>query len=126
MNSSKNAARRYALTLALLLTLTVLGTAARAQTESFANSATLICRPALATEAANAKMMVDTTSLVCRPLAVAMRMSDGSMKTIGSVTSKAMPGPDFSHALTAQQVNAAYNRWVEKALDIDPETRHAP
>ena len=57
---------------------------------------------------------------------VSMRMNDGSMKMIGAVTSKALPGPDFSHALTPQQVNQAYNAWLERALDIDPAVRHSP
>jgi hypothetical protein len=55
-----------------------------------------------------------------------MHMSDGSLKTIGNVTSTAMASPDFSQALTPQQVNAAYNHWLQKALDIDPAVRNSP
>jgi len=113
--------------LAFPVALAAFATSVPAQTESLVpKAATFICRPSLSDETANAKMMVATTTLVCQPFAVSMHMSDGSMKTIGNVTATAITGPDFSHALTPQQVNAAYNHWVEKALDIDPETRHAP
>jgi hypothetical protein len=71
-------------------------------------------------------MIASSTSLVCRPIAVSMHMSDGSLKRIGNVTITPMSGPDFSKALTPHQVEAAYNRWIEKALDIDPITRHTP
>jgi hypothetical protein len=126
VNISTNRACCYAAALALPVILAVLGTAVWAQTEGpVQNSATFICRPALADESATAKMVAASTSLVCRPFAVRVHMSDGTMKTIGSVTTKAMPGPDFSSALTPQQVNAAYLRWVEKALDIDPQTAHS-
>jgi hypothetical protein len=48
------------------------------------------------------------------------------MRVIGNVSSHAIPAPDFSRALTPQQVNAAYNQWLLKALDIDPATAHTP
>jgi len=102
-----------------------LATAAWAQTPS--NSmATLICRPAAAGETANAKMMATTTTLVCESFALNMHMSDGTMKTIGSVTAKPMAGPDFTGALTVQQDNAAYNKWVQQTFKIDPARVHQP
>ena len=102
------------------LTLLALGTAVFAQTAmDGAQMATLICRPALASETANATMTKSSTQLVCEPFAVSMRMSDGSMKTIGSTTAKASAGPDFSGALTAQQSNAAYNKWVMQTFHIE-------
>jgi hypothetical protein len=120
------AGRRLAI-LAVAAMSVAFGTAASSQTEPLVpNAATFICRPASADESANARMVHDSTSLVCRPIAVTMHMSNGSMKTIGNVKATALAGPDFSHALTPQQINAAYNHWVEKALDIDPETRHSP
>jgi hypothetical protein len=128
MPDSTPANRRYAAILALPVTLTVLGPAAAwAQTQSLAGKpATMICRPAQPGESAAAKMIDGGTPLVCRPFAVSMHMNDGSLKTIGSVTAKPMSGPDFSHALTPQQLNDVYNRWVEKALNIDPATRNSP
>jgi hypothetical protein len=127
MHNTSSAARRYAAILALPVTLAALGTAVRAQTESYGpKSATFVCRPALPSETATAKMVVTSIALVCKPIAVSMHMSDGSMRTIGNVSSRAIAAPDFSGALTPQQINAAYNHWVEKALDIDPETKHTP
>jgi hypothetical protein len=124
MRHSNHTVRRYAAILAIPIALAVLGTTVWAQAQSMAGKpATMICRPAIAGEAAAAKMIDGGTLLVCRPFAVAMHMDNGSLKTIGSVTAKAMPGPDFSHALTPQQFNEAYNRWLEKALKIDPATR---
>lgn len=122
----KNPARSAAL-IVFPLALATFATGAVAQTDnSFANSATYVCRPALADESVSAKMVNNSMSLVCRPIAVELRMRDGSMKTIGNVTSRAVSAPNFSHALTPEQVNAAYNQWVERALGIDPATRHSP
>lgn len=126
MNTSTNAFCRNAAVLALPVTLAAFGTAAWAQSQSVTYSATYVCRQAAADETATAKMMGSSTSLVCRPIAVSMRMSDGSLKTIGNGAVTPMSGPDFSQALTPQQVNAAYNRWLRKELDIDPATRHSP
>ncbi len=111
---------------ALPFVLAALAPIAWAQTtDQSAMMASFVCRPALANETANAKMMDSSTTLVCKPFAVAERMSNGSMKTIGNVTVKApQPGPDFSHALTAQQANAAYNAWVNKTFHIDPAREH--
>jgi len=103
------------------------GANARAQSEAdLPTSATLICRPAAADESGTAKVMATSALLVCRPFAVSMHMNDGSLKVIGNVRVAAAPAPDFSHAFTAQQINAAYNSWLEKALDIDPAVRHSP
>ncbi len=102
------------------LTLLAAGTSVLAQSAmDQTKMATLICRPALASETANATMTKSSTQLVCEPFAVSMHMSDGSMKTIGSATAKASAGPDFSGALTAQQANAAYNKWVMQTFSIN-------
>jgi len=85
-------------------------------------AATLLCRPALANETAVAKMVESSTTLVCKPFAVRMRMRDGSMKVIGNAAAKAQPGPDLSGALTPQQVNAACVRWIEETFHVD----HSP
>jgi hypothetical protein len=127
MNISTSGALRYAAILAFPVALAALGTVVLAQTDTTEpNAATYICRPALTDEAPSAKMVHTSMALVCRPIAVSMHMSDGSMKTIGNVKAKALVAPDFSHAVSPAQVNAAYNHWVEMALDIDPETRHSP
>jgi hypothetical protein len=101
-----------------------LATAAWAQTPN--SMATLICRPAAAGETANAKMMATSTTLVCESFALNLPMSDGTMKTIGSVTAKPMSGPDFTGALTVQQDNAAYTKWVQQTFRIDPARVHQP
>jgi hypothetical protein len=125
VNSLTSTARRYA-AIAFPVALAAFATAVWAQPEPPApNAGTLICRPALASETATAKMVATPTLLVCKPIAVSMHMSDGSMKTIGSVTAKPMSAPDFSQALTPQQATEAYNHWIEKALDIDP-SRSSP
>jgi hypothetical protein len=127
VNDSLRKPGPYGKILACTVALIATGARASAQDESvFPTSATLICRPATADENATAKVMATAALLVCRPFAVSMHMNDGSLKVIGNVRVTAPSGPDFSHALTPQQVNAAYNSWLEKALDIDPAIRHSP
>jgi hypothetical protein len=123
---ARNVIRGWAAALAVPVVLMAASRALQSQTAGPPMSATLVCRPALANEAASAKMVASATLLVCRPLAISMRMSDGSMKTIGSAAVKPQPGPDFSKALTAEQINEAYNRWVERTLHIDPAVAHSP
>ncbi len=111
--------------LAFLVLSLALATAAWAQsTAQPAMMTSYLCRPALSGETASAKMVATSALLVCKPFALSMQMSDGSMKTIGSVTAKADPGPDFGNALTVQQARAAYNFWVQKTFHIDPATEH--
>jgi len=127
MNNMKRNARSSMALLVLPLSLSVFVTRADAQNETVAiNSATYICRPALASESASATMITSSTALVCRPFAVTVHADDGSLRTIGSVTAKPMLEPNFANALTPQQVSDVYNRWLERALDIDPQTRHTP
>jgi hypothetical protein len=109
--------------LALLGTSLALTVAAGAQS-SPPMMATFICRAALTGEKATAQMMTSSVPLVCKPFALAVPMSDGSMQTIGNVTAKPQPGPDFSGALTVQQANAAYHAWVLKTFHIDPALEH--
>ncbi len=109
---------------ALPFVLAALAPIAWAQTTPEPMMASFVCRAALSNETANAKMIDSSTTLVCKPFAVEERMSNGSMKTIGNVTVKAQPGPDFSHALTVQQANSAYNSWVNKTFHIDPAREH--
>ncbi len=101
-----------------------------ASTGAIANASddmtTMVCREAHAGEKPTAKMVGSSTALVCKPFAVSMKMSDGKLKTIGSVRVKAASGPDLTGALTADQINAAYVKWLEARLSIDPATEHSP
>jgi len=86
---------------------------------------TFVCRESLPSETPTAKMMDSATTLVCRPIAVAVRGDGGKMRTIGNVTAKPVSAPDFSKALTPQQTDDAYTRWLEKFLNIDPQVYHS-
>jgi hypothetical protein len=109
--------------LALLVTSLALAAAAGAQSTA-PSMATFICREALTGEKPSAQMMATSVPLVCKPFAVSVQMDDGSLKTIGNVTAKPQPGPNFAGALTVQQANAAYHAWVLKTFLIDPATEH--
>jgi hypothetical protein len=110
---------------ALLVTSLALAVAVAAGAQSTTPTmATFICRAALTGEKPSAQMMANSAPLVCKPFAVSVQMDDGSLKTIGNVTAKPQPGPNFSGALTVQQANAAYHAWVLKTFHIDPATEH--
>jgi len=118
--------RRVAL-LAFSVALASSSTTLNAQTTTQTSKlATYICRPAQPDETATATMASGAMKLECRPFAVNMRMSDGSMKTIGNTTVKPQPGPDLSHALTAQQIQEACVAWLYQVLKIEPATVHTP
>lgn len=108
----------------LPLALIALGSTAMASTSQEQMTATLICRPALTTESADAKLMQSPGLIVCKPFAVEVRSDDGSLQTIGSVTVKPASGPNFSDALTAEQINDAYTAWVRETFHIDPAREH--
>jgi len=97
-----------------------------AETPQTSTVATYICRPAQAGETATATMVGSSAKLECRPFAVSMRSSDGSMKTIGNMQTKPQQGPDLSHALTAQQIQDACASWLNRVLKIDPVTVQTP
>jgi hypothetical protein len=86
---------------------------------------TFVCRESLPNEMPTAKMMDSATTLVCRPIAVAIRGDDGKMRTIGNVMAKPVSAPDFSKALTPQETDDAYTRWLEKFLNIDHQVYHS-
>lgn len=81
--------------------------------------ANLLCRRTIGAEIGNAKMIQDSVLLVCRPIAINMRMSDGSMKTIGSVSANPISGPNFSNPVSPARYQEAYNTWVERTFHID-------
>jgi hypothetical protein len=84
---------------------------------------TYVCRPSATDETPNAKMMAATnTALVCRPVELTLHMSGGNLRTIGQTTAKpanVVTGPDLSKALTPQQINDAYVRFIEQTFHID-------
>ena len=118
--------RLRAASLALPALVALSTTELRAATaDEFATTATYVCRASLPGEGPSAKMLDEPTLLACKPLAVSMRMDDGSVRTIGNVAAKPAAGPDFSHALTPGQINEAYERWYEHTLGIDPAIVHS-
>lgn len=115
---SNTTSRRWAALAALAAPFSLLIATAHAQNASENIMASYICRPVIGSETANARMNSQGTALLCRPFAVGLRMDDGSMKVIGNVTSRPIPGPAYSKALTAQQVNDAWNSWIEEKFQI--------
>ena len=67
--------------------------------------ATMICRPAAAGEKPTAMMMNGKTGLVCKAMDPAKMMKKGG-------------GPDLSHALSADQVDAAWRQFIQQAIQI--------
>lgn len=121
----------HAASLAVLVALAASATTSGAQTTALSTVptstvATYICRPAETGETATATMTAGATKLECRSFAVAMRRGDGTLKTIGSLTVRPQPGPDLSHALTAQQIQDACAAWLYKVMNIEPATLHTP
>lgn len=84
---------------------------------------TYVCRPSASDETPNAKMTAATsTTLVCRPIELTLRMSGGGLRTIGQATARPanlLSGPDLSKALTPQQINDAYVKFIEETFHID-------
>lgn len=67
--------------------------------------ATMICRPAAAGEKPTAMMMNGKTGLVCKAMDPVKMMKKGG-------------GPDLSHALSADQVDAAWREFIQQAVQI--------
>lgn len=71
-----------------------------------AKMATMVCRPAASGEKPSAVMMGEAkTSLVCKAISPAKMMKKGS-------------GPDLSHALSAEQADAAWREYLSSAVSI--------
>jgi hypothetical protein len=66
--------------------------------------ATMVCRPAMSGERATAMMMDKSTSLVCKPMA--------------AMTNAGKMGPDLSHALTPEQIDAAWRAYYNMIFNI--------
>ncbi len=111
---------RLPATLACLVAFAATAPAAQAETAAQKSlEGTLLCRPADAAETATATMVSSSTTLVCRPIAVAMRKGDGSLRIIGDTHAQPLPGPDFSKALTPEQMREVCEKWVEAVFHID-------
>ena len=111
---------RLRATLACLAAVAATASAVQAQTAPQKSlEGTLLCRTADASEKVTATMVSSSTTLVCRPIAFAMRTSDGSLKVIGDTHVQPQSGPDFSKALTPQQMQEACEKWLETVFHID-------
>jgi hypothetical protein len=71
------------------------------------NAATMICRPASANEKPTAMMVGANTGIVCKTIHPEMMAKKGS-------------GPDLSHALSADQVDAAWRAYVNSMIVVPP------
>jgi hypothetical protein len=113
--------RRPRLALAATLTITLSATALAAARADDAAAQRFICRTIATGETPNAQMTANSsTQLICRPVQIELKMSGGSLRTIGHTTAKSAPdGPDLSHALTPEQVNDAYVRFIDQEFHID-------
>ncbi|HEY0614201.1 MAG TPA: hypothetical protein VGC96_06155 [Candidatus Elarobacter sp.] len=67
--------------------------------------ATMVCRAAAANEKPTAMMMGAKSGLVCKTISPEKMMKKGS-------------GPDLSHALSADQVDAAWREFLQQAVTI--------
>jgi len=93
-------------------------TAARSQADE--QPTMYVCRTSAAGETANATMSSTKVELICHPVALALKMSGGSLRTIGRTTAGGvLHGPDLSKALTPQQINDAYVEFIERTFHID-------
>ncbi len=80
-----------------------------------------ICRTIAGGETPNAQMTASSsTQLICRPVTIVLKMSAGSLRTIGHTTATStLDGPDLSHALTPEQVNDAYVKFIDQEFHVD-------
>jgi hypothetical protein len=86
-------------------------------------SARWVCRQSGDTLTHNAAMNdAQHTLLTCMPLHIEARMSDNTIVRIGNARSDPATGPDLSHALSADQINDAWLRFVMTQLHYTPLT----
>jgi len=78
--------------------------------------ATLVCRAARTGEQPNATMVANTTPLLCKTID-----PRGSMKTIATVEAKTARelGPNLSMTLSSEQINEAWERYLQQTFNID-------
>ena len=105
-----------AVTLSVLAAMLASAQSAPAQTSS--SMATLVCRPAASDETATAKMVGSGQTLICRPLEMTLKMSDGSVRTIGEAKPTNASGPDLKNALTPKAINDAWVEYLTKTFNI--------
>jgi hypothetical protein len=78
-----------------------------------------ICRPVVAGETGNAKMTAASeTTLKCKPVSLALKMSTGTMHMIGHVTATSPTGPNYTGALTPAQLNDAWVKYIEETFHV--------
>jgi len=110
--------------LTMLLTLTVIIStvvvfSARARAADDASNLVYVCRPVTAGETSNAQMTAASgTALECHPVSMTLKLSDGSLRTIGIASANSRKGPDLSTALTPGQVNDAWVDWLEAMFSV--------
>jgi hypothetical protein len=80
-----------------------------------ATMATYVCRSASTGEKPNS--MMGTSGLVCKPVAIEMKMSDGKMHMMGNPKATAVRTPDSS-GLTSAQLNDAYAKWLNDLFSV--------
>jgi hypothetical protein len=79
-----------------------------------------ICRPVASGEAGNAKMTAASeTALKCKPVGLKLKMSTGTMETIGHVSVTSSSGPNYSGALTPAQINDAWVKYIEATFHVE-------
>ncbi|GAC1426654.1 MAG: hypothetical protein NVSMB5_21260 [Candidatus Velthaea sp.] len=102
--------------LALPLTASAADTDMDSANAANSNYGVVVCRVAKSGEKINARMVNRATSLVCKPID-----PQGSMATIAMVKAKSPSkfGPNLSAALTPDQVNRAWQRYIDKTFMID-------
>jgi hypothetical protein len=93
---------------------------APARADDVSSGTQYVCRAITTGETPNAQMMAGAPRLICRPVNIVLKMSRGSLRTIGSATANTTAsGPDISKALTPQQINDAYVKFIEQTFHID-------
>jgi hypothetical protein len=108
-----------ALVTAIVLAASLAVISARARAADTVSETIYICHAAASGETANAKMTeTSSESLSCRLVSMSLKMSDGSMHTIGRVTANPRTGPDISNATTPAQVNDAWVKWLDDMFHV--------
>ena len=128
MNKLGMARRSHLLAPALITTFIAgaLGTlAVRTMAADTPPDSVFICHAVTGSETSNARMTASSdTALECRAVSMKLKMSNGSMRTIGQVTAKSNSGPELSQALTPAQVNDAWIKWLDMQFNTEHGSLH--